>query len=84
MEDHGRPPAKPPWTKTTDTPTTRPQEPQHEPSKSKHQKERNTSKINNISSDQKQQQNKSQEKLNPAYIREPTRTSRADNTDAHG
>eukprot|EP00957_Ditylum_brightwellii_P166606 12682463-Ditylum_brightwellii.AAC.1 len=84
MEDHGRPSAKPPWTKTTNLPTAMPQESQHESSNSKHQQDINTSKTNNTSSDQKQQQNHSQEKPNPAYIREPSRSSKSNDTDAHG
>eukprot|EP00957_Ditylum_brightwellii_P093851 7146669-Ditylum_brightwellii.AAC.1 len=83
-EDHGRPPAKPPWIKTTNTPTARPQEYQHELSKSEHHQEDNTSKTNNTSFDQKQHQNYLPEKPIQDYIREPTSPTKDNDTDVHG
>eukprot|EP00957_Ditylum_brightwellii_P055905 4236274-Ditylum_brightwellii.AAC.1 len=83
-EDHGRPPAKPPWIKTTNLPTAMPQEYQHDISNSKHHQDDNTSKPNNTSSDQKQQQIHMPEKPLQDYIREPTSSTKGNDTGTHG
>eukprot|EP00957_Ditylum_brightwellii_P154628 11768475-Ditylum_brightwellii.AAC.1 len=72
MEDHGHPPVKPPWTKTTNLPTAIPQESEHESSKSKHQQDINTSKTNNTP--QTRNNNKTTRKKNqtqPTYVSLP-------------
>eukprot|EP00957_Ditylum_brightwellii_P136006 10372168-Ditylum_brightwellii.AAC.1 len=84
MEDHGRPPAKPPWIKTMNPPIAMPQEHQHDLSKSKHHHDVKTSKSNNTSVDQKHQQTYMSEKPIQEYIREPTSSTNDNDTDAHG
>eukprot|EP00957_Ditylum_brightwellii_P075435 5733180-Ditylum_brightwellii.AAC.1 len=83
-EDHGHPLTKPPWIKTTNTPTTRPQEYQHELSKSQNHQDDNTSQTNNTSYDQKQHQTYVPEKPIQDYICEPTSSTKDNDTDDNG
>eukprot|EP00957_Ditylum_brightwellii_P188854 14375647-Ditylum_brightwellii.AAC.1 len=81
--DHGRPPAKPPWITTSNSPTAMPHNYQQYLSKSKYHQAVNTSKPNNDSLDQKQQQTYLPGKPTLVYICEPTNSSKDNDTVAH-
>eukprot|EP00957_Ditylum_brightwellii_P133857 10206701-Ditylum_brightwellii.AAC.1 len=79
-EDHGRPPAEPPWIKTTNPPTAMPHEAKHDLSKSNHHHAVNTRMPQNDPLDQKQQQIYMTGKPFRAYIREHTRSPKDNDT----